>query len=587
MRRAEQEKEKELVARHEQKLRDEDRQKRRAAAHRRHVGNMTNRDSMRFAEHDLDGDQKLDFEEYLAMMPSRVRETHPRSQLRAWFDTADVNGDGVLSLTEFFSWSLANAVTTNGENSLLAAFAFYDRDKKGSLDAREFEQLAKAMGFGLVANEIFNGFDVDGSGAISYQELISSLQHKIPGDTGCQRMLLSLVHSWNLEVSQQASSALDTSGWSFRGNDVDTVRSELQALLLKSGGNVVDLIKIFDQDADTELQIDDVEFATAMRNIGYRGPPHVLSQLFASLDIDNDHKVGFNELFEFVRGRQHCLDERQKTVRAMQLEPPHGADYTLDQIQWNVPTLRYLLQQMLEQCGLSVTHLMRAWDVSRDGLLSERELISNMKSFFKNQGRLWEEEVREVVAQAFREMDSKKDAGTQGTIDIEEMAQWLRIFTEPAVMKKKTRRQLSCHAMTVEATQRTSARGAKPNVVEDSIAAAVERTTHARLMVQQRMQHRETAVNGLPPLQRWEVPKTLELPPLSTGRVGFDLPNIELSPRFAPPRPRVTPQRPTTHQLPTPHSPRRQKVTRRPSHARSSKTTTWRPVVPRVADPLV
>ena len=50
-------------------------------------------DSSRFAEFDLDGNQKLDFEEFLAMQPKLVRESHSSAEIKKWFDGADANGE--------------------------------------------------------------------------------------------------------------------------------------------------------------------------------------------------------------------------------------------------------------------------------------------------------------------------------------------------------------------------------------------------------------------------------------------------------------------------------------------------------------
>ena len=41
------------------------------------------------------------------------------------------------------------------------------------------------------------------------------------------------------------------------------------------------------------------------------------------------------------------MDERSKQVKSLKLEPPAGATYTLDQIVWDVDTLRFLLQRMM------------------------------------------------------------------------------------------------------------------------------------------------------------------------------------------------------------------------------------------------
>jgi Ca2+-binding EF-hand superfamily protein len=82
----------------------------------------------RFAECDADGDQQLDFDEFQAMLPHRVRELHRTSEIRQWFDAADTDNSGTLSISEFFTWSLGHAAEKYGATALEAAFAKSDSD---------------------------------------------------------------------------------------------------------------------------------------------------------------------------------------------------------------------------------------------------------------------------------------------------------------------------------------------------------------------------------------------------------------------------------------------------------------------------
>lgn len=551
-------------AEYEKTLREQELEKRRKSKQRHSLQFSLQKESLRFAEQDKDNNLALDFEEFLAMMPAKMREMHTPEQLRIFFNAADLDGDGTVSMSEFFRWSLTKSELLIGQESLLTAFEFYDKNKTGTLDAREFEPLAREMGFGPVADQVFMGLDANNSGRISYRELIASLKTSMPKNKEATQLMLSLIHTYDHEAKDEAARALDTSGWVIKGTDFQTVRNELQNMLAKQDAHVVDLIKIFDVDADSNLEIDDMEFMAAMRNkLGYRGPAHVLAHVFASLDLDHSGKIGFDELFEFVRGKRHSLDKRVARVRAMQMEPPPGIN-SLSHIVWNVPTLRYLMQQMLTNSNVTMAELMRAWDISRDGTLTLREFLSSLQAFFKKgDARVWTLEVEAVALEAFCEIDNKRQIGTQGAIDIEELAAWLEIPTDATVVKKKSRRLLRIDRVELpEVPQPTTGRRlrmpSESPVVAESIEAFLERVEKARQRIQQRMLPRETAVNGLPSLQRWEVPKPLELPPLATCRVVYGPPTTEVSPRFAPPElPKRVPVRPTTHQLSVTRSPRK------------------------------
>ena len=104
----------------------------------RKLATSTVSDSQAFAEVDLDGNQRLDFEEFLAMQPGCIRDQYSVEQIQTWFNSADLNGDGTLSVEEFFAWSLSNAVQSHGRFSLQLAFEQYDKDGGGYLDAFEF-----------------------------------------------------------------------------------------------------------------------------------------------------------------------------------------------------------------------------------------------------------------------------------------------------------------------------------------------------------------------------------------------------------------------------------------------------------------
>ena len=71
---------------------------------------------LRFSDADADGNMRLDFDEFHAMLPVEVRDEFDSAQLRAWFDAADLDGSGELSMSEYFVWTLRNATETHGGN---------------------------------------------------------------------------------------------------------------------------------------------------------------------------------------------------------------------------------------------------------------------------------------------------------------------------------------------------------------------------------------------------------------------------------------------------------------------------------------
>lgn len=64
------------------------------------------RDSLRFAEADKDGNNVLDWNEFLEMQPMSIRLQHSEKDIYEWFKSADVDGSGTVSINEFFMYTL-------------------------------------------------------------------------------------------------------------------------------------------------------------------------------------------------------------------------------------------------------------------------------------------------------------------------------------------------------------------------------------------------------------------------------------------------------------------------------------------------
>lgn len=72
------------------------------------VSRSTRFQAMSFAEVDTNGDQKLSFEEFYCMLPRQLVDRFSTDLIREWFDQADDDGSGYLSIDEFFKWSIQN-----------------------------------------------------------------------------------------------------------------------------------------------------------------------------------------------------------------------------------------------------------------------------------------------------------------------------------------------------------------------------------------------------------------------------------------------------------------------------------------------
>lgn len=153
---------------------------------------MTREAAMAFLDADADGDHLLDYEEFRMAVPEKMRGQSAEAALRELFATADADGSGQISMSEFFMWTLTIA-QSHGGNGLEAVFKRFDRDARGELDSEEFSAACEEMGFGELAGEMFVELDHDDSGTISYSELMGILKgraHLVSKD--CKRFLTTL-----------------------------------------------------------------------------------------------------------------------------------------------------------------------------------------------------------------------------------------------------------------------------------------------------------------------------------------------------------------------------------------------------------
>ena len=97
------------------------------------------------------------------------------------------------------------------------------------------------------------------------------------------------------------------------------MQRELQTQLSNSGKHVADVLRLFDQDAGSEMLIDDMEFVSTMRTrFHYRGPFGVLREVFKSLDSDGSHQIGFDELCESKAPNPHTHAAHTRASPAQQ-----------------------------------------------------------------------------------------------------------------------------------------------------------------------------------------------------------------------------------------------------------------------------
>jgi hypothetical protein len=244
----------------------------------RQIRRQTRAAGRRFAEHDLDGSKELDFDEFYCMLPYSLREERSVSELRQCFSDADSNGNGTLSINEFWLWSMSTAGQTHVVKTLEDLLRRYDTDKTGVLNELQFERMCMETGFASGADDMFKQLCGKRAGKLNHSELAEAIIKGAPPMAPASRNLLSQL--WKTSDSEDEKRTASTPKpqpdakikFHVTGKDAASLRASLQEQLRSSGLNTGLLIKLFDCDADTSFSIDSLEFFTALRSrFGFGG----------------------------------------------------------------------------------------------------------------------------------------------------------------------------------------------------------------------------------------------------------------------------------------------------------------------------
>ena len=101
-------------------------------------------------------DDKLEFEEFRAIIPKGTREKYEEETIRELFDAADYDHNGAISRDEFFFWTLTWAKESSGVAlTLESSFKKFDSTGDGQLNLHEFTLAVERFGFGELGHKIF------------------------------------------------------------------------------------------------------------------------------------------------------------------------------------------------------------------------------------------------------------------------------------------------------------------------------------------------------------------------------------------------------------------------------------------------
>eukprot|EP00325_Prymnesiales_sp_UTEX-LB-985_P031941 CAMPEP_0174738490 /NCGR_PEP_ID=MMETSP1094-20130205/70021_1 /TAXON_ID=156173 /ORGANISM="Chrysochromulina brevifilum, Strain UTEX LB 985" /LENGTH=504 /DNA_ID=CAMNT_0015941913 /DNA_START=66 /DNA_END=1581 /DNA_ORIENTATION=+ len=420
-----------------------------------------------FQDADENGDMKLNFDEFTKALPENIRQNTAQDKVRSWFDLADKDGNGEVTMAEFVLWSIsmAKAVTGSDVSRILQT----GDDDEGLLDELQFTRMARKLGFGEHAHELYSQLPQNTEGVVCCEELADEV--RMPNKASSQTMReFLLAMSWNSAGGCVPDKTIDTTGWSFMATDAESARESLAALLK---ANEIKLSKVFAQmDTSYNSMLSEAEFVNGLtKTCGFRGDASILRDIYASLDdhgvitfpvalshimhqqlpvrLAADHKcapyyvqgsgkVTFDQLNGWLRGRDVSGRQgRLEAAKRLFLRPVSDHEE-----KWTINTLRQELQNAMEVGNVQVIDLLEAWDGDGSGKLQKREWLKNWKRVANTSPELWYSKVRGAVCNAFEGID----IGSEGSLSINEIDRWLNgegIPSSPASPNQARRRGLA------------------------------------------------------------------------------------------------------------------------------------------------
>ncbi|PIA17475.1 EF-hand [Coemansia reversa NRRL 1564] len=134
-----------------------------------------------FAIFDTDNNGEITREELGVLMRS-LNHNPTEEEISDMINEADENGDGKIDFSEFIALMARQSMNANdSEEEIVEAFRVFDKNGDGAISAQELRHVMTSLGEKLTdaeIDEMIREADVDGDGLINYEEFAKMMTAK-------------------------------------------------------------------------------------------------------------------------------------------------------------------------------------------------------------------------------------------------------------------------------------------------------------------------------------------------------------------------------------------------------------------------
>ena len=248
------------------------------------------RSAIEFEASDLGCDGNLDVKEFSHLVRSRTgKKELDHATLLSWFNAINLRGSDVLTIDEFFRFSVFE-VSLEFKGGLSTIFELFDLAHTGMLSEDLLSEALDEMGFEAVTSGLMRDFDPSGTGEVNYVDLLASLMRERDGAEQ-----LALVrelsrkdeHSYRDIVLGQAAKRVAEAGSGL-------VQAQLETLLRSHPTQVMGMLTSLG--TQSSGMVGERELGRVLRELGFKGSKLAVGELFLTLDRHRNNFLGLKEL---------------------------------------------------------------------------------------------------------------------------------------------------------------------------------------------------------------------------------------------------------------------------------------------------